>query len=30
MGPIGLDGPRTYRDYLAALHKADLPLTLPP
>ena len=28
MGPIGLDGPHTYRDYLAALHKADLPLNV--
>lgn len=28
MGPIGLDGPHTYRDYLAALHKADLPLSV--
>lgn len=28
MGPIGLDGPRTYRDYLAALHKTALPLNV--
>lgn len=26
LGPIALDGPRTYRDYLAALDKADLPM----
>ena len=28
MGPIGLDGPHTYRDYLAALHKTALPLNV--
>ena len=26
LGPIGLDGPRSYRDYLAALERASLPL----
>lgn len=28
LGPLGTDGPRTYRDYLAALDKTPLPLNM--